>query len=155
MAAIVGSSSRGGAVKDVSGAWGKRFAASPASAVQMYEDVMVPRLFDPWAHVLLDAVDVRAGDAVLDVATGPGTVARVAANRGASVTACDFSPAMLDMARSKSPANITYVESPAAPLAVDDRSFDGRDAALTRDLAPLTDDAVHGPVVALIAKAVR
>ena len=109
-------------MKDVSAEWAQRFAASPA--VQLYEDVMVPRLFEPWAHVLLDAVGLRAGDAVLDVATGPGTVARVAAERGASVTACDFSPAMLDMARSKSPGSITYVESPAAPLAVDDDSFD-------------------------------
>lgn len=111
-------------MKDVSAEWGKRFAASPAHAVQLYEDVMVPRLFEPWAHVLLDAVEVRAGDALLDVATGPGTVARVAAGRGATVTACDFSPGMLAMARSKSPPSITYVESPAAPLAVDDDSFD-------------------------------
>lgn len=111
-------------MKDVSSEWGKRFAASPTSAVQMYEEVMRPRLFEPWAHVLLDAVGLGAGDDLLDVATGPGTVARVAADRGAMVTACDFSPGMLDMARSKSPASITYIESPAAPLAVDDESFD-------------------------------
>lgn len=111
-------------MKDVSSQWAERFAASPTGAVQMYEDVMVPRLFEPWANVLLDAVGLRAGEAVLDVATGPGTVARVADGRGATVTACDFSPAMLDMARRKSPASITYVESPAAPLAVDDESFD-------------------------------
>ena len=43
---------------------------------RVYDELLVPRLFGPWAELLLDAVAIREGDAVLDVATGPGTVAR-------------------------------------------------------------------------------
>src|SRR5262249_49218459 len=66
-----------------------------------------------------------------DVASGPGTVARVAAKRigpGGRVVATDISRPMLDVANSKpsSPASapITYIESPAAPLGVESAAFD-------------------------------
>ncbi|HUP69265.1 MAG TPA: hypothetical protein VM142_05555 [Acidimicrobiales bacterium] len=55
-------------------------------------DAVVPFMFTPWGEALLDEVGVDRGDAVLDVATGPGTVARVAATRAGpsgTVTACD------------------------------------------------------------------
>src|SRR5215831_15347104 len=91
-----------------------------------YEEVLVPRLFEPWALLLLDECNLRPNAAVLDVATGPGTVARVAAKRigpGGRVVATDISRPMLDVANSKtsSPdsAPITYIESPAAPLGVE------------------------------------
>ena len=89
------------------------------------------RIFDPWVDLLLDSVGVAPGDAVLDVATGPGTVARRAAVRaGASgrVSACDLSPAMLVMATAKPPdggaAPITYLHGPAEALDVPDEAFD-------------------------------
>jgi SAM-dependent methyltransferase len=47
---------------------------------------------------LLDAVEVTAGDRLLDLATGPGYVAGRAAERGASVTGLDLSQAMLEVA---------------------------------------------------------
>src|SRR5205823_12255406 len=69
--------------------------------------------------------------AVLDVATGPGTVARPAALRSGPsgrVTACDLSPAMLAVAKAKTPleqaAPITYLECAADHLGVPDESFD-------------------------------
>jgi len=46
-----------------------------------YEDVLVPRLFEPWALLLLDECNLGPNAVVLDVATGPGTVARVTAKR--------------------------------------------------------------------------
>ena len=46
-----------------------------------YEEVLVPRLFEPWALQLLDECNLRPNAVVLDVATGPGTVARLAAKR--------------------------------------------------------------------------
>jgi ubiquinone/menaquinone biosynthesis C-methylase UbiE len=52
--------------------------------MQVYDEVFVPRLFTPWAELLLDAVEPGAGEALLDVATGPGTVARLAAVRRAA-----------------------------------------------------------------------
>jgi len=96
-----------------------------------YEEVLVPRLFEPWALLLLDECNFHPTAVVLDVATGPGTVARVMAKRigpGGRVVATDISRPMLDVANSKpsSPdsAPITYVESPAAPLRVESAAFD-------------------------------
>ena len=39
-----------------------------------YEEVLVPRLFEPWALLLLRECNLRPNAVVLDVATGPGTV---------------------------------------------------------------------------------
>ena len=91
----------------------------------------VPRLFEPWAVLLLDAVRLRPGEHALDVATGPGTVARLAAQRvGADgrISAVDIAQPMLQIARSKphpaSSAPIEYLQSPAAPLAAASGTFD-------------------------------
>lgn len=104
-------------------------SGSPVS--QVYEELLVPRLFVPWARLLLTEAGIASGESVLDVACGPGTVARMAAERVGpvgKVTATDISPPMLEVARAKpqvpNGASIEYVESPAAPLKVDDASFD-------------------------------
>jgi SAM-dependent methyltransferase len=80
---------------------------------------------------LLDTVSPERGQTVLDVACGPGTVTRLAAQRvgpTGSVTGCDLSPAMLELARSKSSidgsAPIEYLERPADALGVPDDVFD-------------------------------
>ena len=72
--------------------------------MQVYEDVFVAGLFVPWADVLLDEVAVAPGEVVLDVACGPGTVARraaVRAGKGGRVVGADISSAMLAIAASK------------------------------------------------------
>jgi ubiquinone/menaquinone biosynthesis C-methylase UbiE len=96
-----------------------------------YEEVLMPRLFEPWALLLLEECNLHPSAVVLDVATGPGTVARVAAKRigpGGRVVATDISRPMLDVANSKSSSSesapITYIESPAAPLGVESAAFD-------------------------------
>jgi len=96
-----------------------------------YDRLLRPRIFEPWANVLLDFVGLGRGQVVVDVATGPGTVARVAAERvgpTGRVTGVDLSGPMLAVARAKpilaGMAPIEYVESPAAPLAVPDDAFD-------------------------------
>jgi ubiquinone/menaquinone biosynthesis C-methylase UbiE len=111
--------------------WSASFASAPVSAMRVYDEIMVPRLFDPWAKFLLDTLQLQSGQAVLDVACGPGTVTRLAAIRvGTSgrVTGCDLSPAMLDLARERfTPevsAPIEYVECPADSLGVADEAFD-------------------------------
>jgi len=53
-------------------AWASSFEAGDVSAMQAYEDVLVPRLFTPWARLLLDRLDLQPGEAVLDVACGSG-----------------------------------------------------------------------------------
>ena len=111
--------------------WGSNFAAAGIDAMTGYDEILVPRLFDPFADVLLDEVGVSAGLEVLDVACGPGTVARRVATRlgpSGRVTACDLSPAMLEVAAAKpaldGAAPITYRQCPADALDVPDGAFD-------------------------------
>ena len=108
-----------------------RFQFTNASVPRAYDEYYVPRLFEPWARVLIAEADLRRGAAVLDVATGPGTVARLAAievGPGGKVVATDIARPMLDVARAKPShsdgAPIEYVESSAAPLAVSSAAFD-------------------------------
>jgi ubiquinone/menaquinone biosynthesis C-methylase UbiE len=108
-----------------------RFQFTNPSVPKAYDEFFVPTLFQPWAVLLLDEVQLRPGDRVLDVATGPGTVARLAAQRigsGGRVSATDIAEPMLDIARSKphpsKAAPIEYLQSPAAPLAAPSATFD-------------------------------
>jgi hypothetical protein len=55
---------------DTASNWGSAFTTATADALSAYDEVLVPSLFEPWASVLLDAVNVAPGDHVLDVATG-------------------------------------------------------------------------------------
>jgi SAM-dependent methyltransferase len=92
------------------------------SVVKLYEDnfgALTAQCIEP----LLDAVHVRAGDAVLDVATGPGYIAAAAARRGATVTGLDFSSAMIAEASALHPG-ITFREGDAGNLPFPDASFD-------------------------------
>ena len=105
--------------------WSAAFASAGIEAARVYDDIMVPRLFQPWADLLLDQVGLQAGEVLLDVACGPGTVSRRAAARlgpSGRVTGCDVSPAMLALARSKSMAGhsapISYLQCPADALTV-------------------------------------
>ena len=61
--------------------WGSNFAAAGVDAMTAYDEILVPRLFNPFADVLLDEVGISAGVALLDVACGPGTVSRRVAPR--------------------------------------------------------------------------
>jgi len=112
--------------------WSARFASASDDAMRRdYEGILVPRLFVPWADVLLDQLALEPGQKVLDVACGPGTVARAAARRvgpSGRVTGADFSPAMLAIGRGKPPvdggAPIEYLEGPADKLDVADDDVD-------------------------------
>src|ERR1700674_4616916 len=55
---------------------------SIGSVADTYDEIYVPRIFIPWARLLLERVALGPADAVLDIATGPGTVARLAAEQG-------------------------------------------------------------------------
>ena len=84
-----------------------RFQFTDDAVPRAYEEVLVPRLFEPWALLLLDECNLRPNAVVLDVATGPGTVARLVAKRigpGGRVVATDISRPMLDVANSKPPS---------------------------------------------------
>jgi SAM-dependent methyltransferase len=111
--------------------WSASWASAGLDAMTVYDEILVPRMFVPWVDALLNEVGVAPGEAVLDVATGPGTVARPAAMRvgpSGRVTACDLSPAMLAVATAKPPlegaAPITYLRCAAERLEVSDEAFD-------------------------------
>jgi SAM-dependent methyltransferase len=79
------------------------------------------------AELLVEAVDPRAGQRVLDVAAGTGNAALAAARRFCDVTASDYVPALLDNARERAEAEglpITLREADAEQLPYDDASFD-------------------------------
>ncbi len=46
---------------------------SEDSSAATYREIHLPRVFAPWAGILLEIVPTLPGDSVLDVATGPGT----------------------------------------------------------------------------------
>src|SRR5579864_8689619 len=96
-----------------------------------YRDVHLPRVFAPWARVLLEIQPARPGETVLDVATGPGTVARQAALQvgpSGRVVGVDVSAAMLGVGRSwpveSGAAAIEYVESSAMSMPLNTGTFD-------------------------------
>ncbi len=75
------------------------------------------------AGPLLDAVGVRAGTRLLDVACGPGFVSGAAAERGADVIGLDFSTAMVAEAKRRHPS-IAFREGDAEALSFDAGQFD-------------------------------
>src|SRR5258706_6439786 len=47
-----------------------KYQFTTPSVPKAYEEFLVPRLFEPWARLLLDEVNLQPGAAVLDVAAG-------------------------------------------------------------------------------------
>jgi SAM-dependent methyltransferase len=62
------------------------------------------------AEELCEAADVRAGERVLDVATGTGNAAIAAARRWAQVVGVDYVPALLERGRERAAAERLQVE---------------------------------------------
>jgi SAM-dependent methyltransferase len=77
---------------------------------------------------MLDALDVRAGERFLDVATGPGQLAGAAAERGARAVGLDVSADMLVLARERYP-DVELIEGDAEALPFPNDSFDAAGAA--------------------------
>ncbi len=76
---------------------------------------------------LCEALDVRSGQKVLDVAAGNGNVSLAAARRWCDVTATDYVPALLERARERAAAerlDMTFREADAESLPFPDGSFD-------------------------------
>jgi SAM-dependent methyltransferase len=72
---------------------------------------------------LLKAAHVGNGTRLLDVATGPGTLAAKAAERGARVVGIDIAPAMVELAHRLHP-HLDFREGSAEELRLDSSSFD-------------------------------
>jgi ubiquinone/menaquinone biosynthesis C-methylase UbiE len=76
---------------------------------------------------LCEALDIRSGQKVLDIAAGNGNASLAAARRWCDVVATDYVPALLDRARERAAAerlDITFREADAEALPFADASFD-------------------------------
>ena len=69
----------------------------------------------PAAAGLVEAVGTQAGDRVLDVAAGTGGAAIAAAQRGASVTASDLTPRMVEHGRARTAGRAAWSGSKPTP----------------------------------------
>jgi ubiquinone/menaquinone biosynthesis C-methylase UbiE len=76
---------------------------------------------------LCEALDLRSGSKVLDVAAGNGNATLAAARRWCDVTSTDYVPALLERGRERAAAErltITFREADAEALPFPDASFD-------------------------------
>lgn len=73
--------------------------------------------------LLMEAAGIRPGSQVLEIGSGPGHVADMLLQAGASVTGVDFSPKMVKVAQSRYPG-ITFRQADAEDLPFDAESFD-------------------------------
>jgi SAM-dependent methyltransferase len=78
-------------------------------------------------ELLCEAVELRPGQRVLDVAAGNGNATLAAARRWGDVTSTDYVPALLERGRAKAAAErlpVTFQEADAEQLPFADSSFD-------------------------------
>ena len=105
----------------------------PADVQAMFDDVA--RRYDitndvlslgqdrRWRKQVLDAVQPRAGEVVLDLAAGTGTSSQPFRDRGATVVPCDFSVGMLRVGKQARP-DLPFVAGDGTRLPFADGTFD-------------------------------
>jgi demethylmenaquinone methyltransferase/2-methoxy-6-polyprenyl-1,4-benzoquinol methylase len=77
-----------------------------------------------WRRAVRDALDLRPGERVLDLAAGTGTSSAALARTGADVVGCDFSLGMLQVGRRADHEGVELVAGDALRLPFADASFD-------------------------------
>jgi demethylmenaquinone methyltransferase/2-methoxy-6-polyprenyl-1,4-benzoquinol methylase len=106
----------------------------PAEVAAMFDDV-APRydltnavlsfgLDRGWRTATREALDLRPGQRVLDVAAGTATSSAALAATGAAVVGCDFSLGMLRIAAAAGHGGVELVAGDALRLPFSDASFD-------------------------------
>jgi demethylmenaquinone methyltransferase / 2-methoxy-6-polyprenyl-1,4-benzoquinol methylase len=105
----------------------------PAEVQAMFDDVA--RRYDltndvlslgqdrRWRHQVIEAVDPRPGEVVLDLAAGTGTSSQPFLDRGARVVPCDFSVGMLRVGKAARP-HLPFVAGDGTRLPFPDATFD-------------------------------
>lgn len=76
-----------------------------------------------WRRAVVNAIDPRPGDRVLDLAAGTGTSSAPLVRRGAQVVPCDFSLGMLTVGARRDPS-LPFVAGDALRLPFADATFD-------------------------------
>jgi ubiquinone/menaquinone biosynthesis C-methylase UbiE len=100
------------------------------NAAERYERWIVPFVSHPMALPLLDLADLQSGERVLDLATGTGMLARLAARRvtpDGAVTGLDLNDEMLRAARQlplPPGLKVEWRQGSAQSLPFDDEAFD-------------------------------
>ncbi|CAN5855314.1 methyltransferase domain-containing protein [soil metagenome] len=100
------------------------------SVPMAYESHLVPIIFKPWAHRIVEAVGVNPEDRVLDLACGTGIISRTVAARpgwSGSLVAADVNPAMLEVCRqttAEAGIDVDTHQAAAEALPLPDADFD-------------------------------
>ncbi len=100
------------------------------AGAETYERFQVPSVLEPLAHTFLDAVPLRWGDRVLDVACGTGIVGRMAApivGPKGQIVGVDLNDGMLAVARRQpivGGVRADWRQGDASALPCDDAAFD-------------------------------
>jgi SAM-dependent methyltransferase len=95
------------------------------------------RALEPVAEVLADVAGCGPGMRVLDVGAGDGNLALAAARRGATVEACDLSPAMVSRGRDRTAGQgVTWRVGDAQDLPYSEAGFDAVLSAFGASEAP-------------------
>jgi len=110
-----------------------RVFESVAPRYDLMNDLMSAGVHRLWKNTLVDVLNPRPGERLLDVAGGTGDVAfRIVRKQGerADVTVCDINPAMLEVGRDRAAdrgllRGLTWTTGDAESLPFPDRSFDG------------------------------
>jgi ubiquinone/menaquinone biosynthesis C-methylase UbiE len=82
---------------------------------------------EPVAERVVSLATLRPGERVVDLATGTGNAALVAAGRGALVTGLDSAPRLIDVARGRAATarlDVSFVVGDIQALPFESRSFD-------------------------------
>jgi demethylmenaquinone methyltransferase / 2-methoxy-6-polyprenyl-1,4-benzoquinol methylase len=106
---------------------------NPADVAAMFDDVA--KRYDitndilslgqdrRWRTAVVDAVDAKPGERVLDLAAGTGTSSQPFAERGAEVVPCDFSQGMLRVGKRAKP-HLSFTAGDGTRLPFADGTFD-------------------------------
>ena len=110
----------------------RRVFESVAPRYDLMNDLMSGGVHRLWKNTLVDVVNPKPGERLLDVAGGTGDIAfRLLARQGDRpvVTVCDINPAMLEVGRDRAVdrgllGGLTWTTGDAETLPFPDRSFD-------------------------------
>lgn len=76
-----------------------------------------------WRRAVVNAVDPKPGEKILDLAAGTGTSTQPFYLAGADPIACDFSPGMIEVGKRRYP-HLNFVQGDALNLPFEDNTFD-------------------------------